>query len=95
MSWKGAMVRDILTPHLTSVPKAIDADDLNFTIQLSKDDAFKLWYFHASTKSCADAGSARVRAIGGMILMGIGMGLASNSACKTRKKEEAESGPRE
>jgi hypothetical protein len=96
MSERLARYQEILAPHLAAVPVggvySGGSEELNekFAIRIPTDDAIQLKFLQMASRSGADASTTRAFAIGGVIMMGIGMGIASNSTCSSRKNEEAE-----
>jgi hypothetical protein len=96
MSESTAKYRGILAPHLASVPDGgVYSDsaaelDQKFAVQISSADTLELKFFQKSSEGGADAGTTRAVAIGGVILMGIGMALSNRSQCKSQKNREAE-----
>ena len=87
---------EILAPHLASVPNggaySTNADEWNqkFSIQIPSDDAFKLKFLQASSEGGVDIGTTRVSAIGGLILMGLGMRLSARPEGGSNKKQQTE-----
>ena len=94
-SEQAARYREILAPHLATVPDggvfSTGTDfEKKFAMQIPADETFELKFLQMSSEHGADTGTTIVLAVGGLILMGVGMGLSSYSACTPRRKEEAE-----
>ena len=95
-SEQAAMYREILAPHLATVPDrgvfSTGTDDFNqkFAMQIPADEAFELKFLQISSERGADAGTTIVFAVGGLILMGVGIRLSANPECRTSKNQLAE-----
>ena len=94
-SEQAARYREILAPHLATVPDGSVSStgtdfEKKFAMQIPADETFELKFLQMSSVHGADTGTTIVLAVGGLILMGVGMGLSSYSACTPHRKEEAE-----
>jgi hypothetical protein len=95
MSETAAKYREVLAPHLANVPLAAaysgSAEDLKwkFSVRTQTSETFQLKALDL-IGSRSDPSTARVLAIGGLVMMGIGAGLLSNSTCTSAKNSDAE-----
>jgi hypothetical protein len=92
---QAARYRELLAPHLATVPEggafSVGTDsEKKFAMQIPADETFELKFLQMSSEHGADAGTTIALAVGGLILMGVGMRLSSNSACTPCRKEEAQ-----
>lgn len=94
-SEQAARFQEILSPHLKNIPDRdvfTSRNDPNkkFTMQIPADETLELKFLQIESRHGANAGSTIVFVVGGLILMGVGVGLASKSSYSQCKEEEAE-----